>query len=209
MLAKTYSQWHQVITKSNLSSSDKATFIKTIENNKSEIDKLATDKEKNQKAYDSILGTYETDYQKLITSHTDLWKKLDSTFNGFTELSNITSENITALKQDISSSQLSDADKKTLSADADKMLDLSDKWNAAYPKYSKEALALSSSMKKDAKTVLNILQSDKISLEEIAQTVGVQGHIGEHHRHNKDDKRGNEDMDHKMDLTKQQKTDHD
>lgn len=193
-LAKTYSQWHQVVTKSDLSSSDKATFIKTLEANKSDIEKLAADKEKAQTAYQSILGTFESDYSKLATTHESIWKKLDSSFTGFAPLSEVSSEKIDSLKQDISASSLSDADKKTLTADADKMLELSKKWNTAYPKYSTEALAAKKAIEKDSKTVLNELVSDKITIEELGKTVGIERHhFGGHEEHGEHEHHGDHD----------------
>lgn len=197
-LAKTYSQWHQVVTKSDLSSSDKASFIKTLEANKTDIDKLATEKEKAKTAYQSILGTFESNYNTLASSHESIWKKLDSSFSGFAPLSEVSSDKIDSLKKEISASSLSDADKKTLTSDADKMLELSKKWNQAYPQYSTQVLTAKKAIEKESSTVLKELVTDKITIEELGKTVGIERHhMGGHREHGEEGHHGHHDDDKK------------
>ncbi|KHD44016.1 hypothetical protein ACVRZD_10040 [Streptococcus hongkongensis] len=205
-LLKTYSEWHQVITGSQLSNAKKTSFIKAVEAHKSDIDKLAAEKTKTEAIYKNTFGTFESDYTKLTTSHDSLWKKLDANFSGFVPLSDLSSQDIDSLKEAISSSSLSDDEKKTLNADADKMLDLSKKWTAAYPNYSKEVLTLKNNIEKQSKVVLNELTSEKLSVKEIGNTVGIRESHNrhdddndDHHRHNKNDHNMNRDRKGKKD----------
>lgn len=157
----TYTQWQQTINQSSLSATDKGTLLSLIQKNKSTITDIETTQKKIEEAYTKNLGTIESDYKKLLSSHSDLWKKISDDAGLPDDLGEVTSEELSEIKSDITASSLSDADKKTLTDDVNQASTLQEKWAKAYDTYTQSVIDLEKSLEKSEKTLKKALNAEK------------------------------------------------
>ncbi|MBM7635688.1 hypothetical protein [Streptococcus saliviloxodontae] len=169
----TYDEWKTAIDQSALSTADKKTFQAALEKAKDKIteaDKLKTQLES---LYKNSFEQLESDYSKLLDSHSSLWAKLDE--QPSQNLEDLEQDDLTDLKQEISQSNLSDDEKSSLIKDIDQMKFLKANYSTAYESYVSQASKLETELTTAQNAVSTTLKDNKVTDSMLEEVLGGHG----------------------------------
>ncbi|MGT2907891.1 hypothetical protein [Streptococcus dentiloxodontae] len=169
--AMTYDEWKKTVNDSSLSSADKKTFLEALDKSKDQIEKVNDLQTQIDKLYTDNLEGLDTEFTNLIAARRTIWNKLDSDItNG--SLSDINTDGITDLKQEIKTSSLTDDEKAKLLSDLESLKTLKENYSAAYATYTEKASDLYNQFETAQNALTTSFKDNKVTDDMLAEVMG-------------------------------------